>query len=768
MNCCKNASPTTINWRAGILAIAATALLPFAALGADEESSKPKEEMIITGTAGGSEIRKLDASYSITTVNEDDITKFSPKSTADLLKLVPGVWSESSGGVSGANVFFRGFPGGGDAPFLTVQLQGAPIYPPSTLSFLENTTMFRIDETVKRVEALRGGPNSVLSNGQPGLTTNFILKEGGPETEGLIKYTGSDYDLQRFDGVVSGEIHEGLYYMAGGYISSSPGIRNAGFNAEEGHQFTVNITKELEHGEFNIYTRDTDDHGTWYLPAALNVPKIDGDYTQVGTLNRQRQIIFGPDNQTKTLDLGQGRGWDGNVTGASFRFDFLDDLELVDRVNFTSGDADTVGLVPGGGAVNVGDLESDPATDPNAVVTGPLTGSVTGRPILTSEFIQQFGAWEVRKDVESFTNDISVAKTWDDAKVTVGYYTSTFSSDDVWSLGNSKYQVVENGGEVVNGIACNAPGIDGCPGNFNFDLDSKGDARTNAIYVSGKYTYGDFTFDAGVRYENYEVDYSADEGQTGQATFVVKGYDQTEYSGTVAVDYAITDVMGVFARYSTGSKFPSFDDFRDNQALFNEGNDLIQDVDSVELGYKWATDNWSLYTTGFYTTVQPSFDVIISGVVTKPAQDTNAYGVEIDGTYANDLGISFTVNGTLQKAEIDGGPNDGNDQKRQPNFQIRLTPAYQFDLGPAMFTLYGTFTAVDDRFSDSENTVKIKSYEKYDLGLIAAIDQLEFQVSGDNITNDNGLTEGDPRNPTAPNGRFILPRSFKFSVAYSF
>jgi len=158
------------------------------------------EEIIITGTAGGAAVRKFDASFAITTMDDEDINKFSPKSTADLLKMVPGVWAESSGGVSGANVFVRGFPGGGDAPFFSLQVNGAPIFPPPTLSFLENTTLFRIDETIKRVEALRGGPNPVFSNGQPGLTTNFILREGGEETQGLIKYTTSDYDLRRFDG----------------------------------------------------------------------------------------------------------------------------------------------------------------------------------------------------------------------------------------------------------------------------------------------------------------------------------------------------------------------------------------------------------------------------------------------------------------------------------------------------------------------------------------------------------------------------------------
>jgi outer membrane receptor for ferrienterochelin and colicin len=182
--------------RRSVLMLVSALGLPLMAFAqADDEGRREViEEVIVTGTAGGAELRKFDASFAITTVNDEAIEKFSPKSTADLLKMVPGVWSESSGGVAGANVFVRGFPGGGDAPFLTVQVNGAPVYPPPTLSFLENTTLFRIDETVLRMEALRGGPNPVFSNGQPGLTTNFILREGSEVTEGLVKYTTSNYD----------------------------------------------------------------------------------------------------------------------------------------------------------------------------------------------------------------------------------------------------------------------------------------------------------------------------------------------------------------------------------------------------------------------------------------------------------------------------------------------------------------------------------------------------------------------------------------------
>ena len=748
----------------------------FAQADADQEGSYGTiEEIIVTGTAGGAELRKFDASFAVTTVDNQEINKFSPKSTADLFKLIPGVWAESSGGVSGANVFVRGFPGSGDAPFVTVQVNGAPIFPPPTLSFLENSTLFRLDETVLRMEALRGGPNPVFSNGQPGLTTNFVLREGSQDTEGLAKVTVSDFEMRRFDGYLSGEIADEFYYMIGGYITSSPGIRDSSFNSDEGQQFTINLTKDLDNGSLNLFHRITDDHGTWYLPVALNVPGVDASYNQIGTLNRQRQILFAndsgdatfPNPSSRTLNLGDGRGWDGSMTGGSVNFDITDDWELVNRFGYTSGDADTLGLVPDGGAVQISALRADQSVDPMAVITGPITGSVSGRAINDSEYIQRFGAWEVRKDIESFTNDLSLARQWDTGSVTFGYYAANSSTDEMWSLGNHKYEVVQAGGEVVTGIECNDPAIDSC--NWNYDIDATGDATTNALYAAGTFDAGDrWTFDVGVRFENHKVEYSVDEGLDGQVTLAIS-FDETETSWTAAANYRFTDTFGMFGRVNNGSKMPYFDDFRDNRDAFASGNLLIQDVEQYELGAKWVTDYVSLYATGFFTRIDPSIFVALAGGGAGQISTNEATGVELDFNWATDGGFVLNLNATVQNSEIKEGANAGNEVQRQPGWQLRLTPSYVFDAANTTTTVYGTFSAVDDRFGDPENANVLPGYEKLDLGVIVRVaDNFVFQLSADNVTDEQGLTESDPRDIAAPNGRFIMPRSVLFSVGYEF
>jgi len=86
----------------------------------------------------------------------------------------------------------------------------------------------------------------------------------------------------------------------------------------------------------------------------------------------------------------------------------------------------------------------------------------------------------------------------------------------------------------------------------------------------------------------------------------------------------------------------------------------------------------------------------------------------------------------------------------------RFSSEYDFDLGSASATLYGAAAYVGDRFGDNGNTVDLPSFEKIDLGLKVDFESGIFaQLHFDNLTDSDGITEGDPRNPAAPNGRPI-------------
>lgn len=745
------------------------------ALAQDSADDGTIEEIIIIGTPGGGGIQKRDVSFAVSVLSEDEIAKFAPKSTADLLKAIPGVWVESSGGVAGANIDVRGLPGGGDAPFVTLTLNGTPLYGTETLSFFEQSTIFRVDETIASAEGLRGGPGAVFGKGEPGLTVNFNLKRGHEDTVGRVKYSTSDYELQRFDGMLSGQVAEDLYYMIGGYVQSSPGIRDAQFTSEEGHQFTINLTKEFEQGEISLFSRTTDDHGQWYLPFCQNCGHSLGEFSQLGTATRIREIQISPGGDTKVYDFAKGRGWDGTVTGANISFDFGNGWTLRDNVGLTVGDADTYGFVPSGASIPVSDLEA---------IVGPGNVSTVGGETLGSgDYVQTYGHWVVQKELQSFTNDLSINKQFEGGHdVTFGIYQSSFSSDDFWSLGNPiPVHNTANGDFLDPSITPADMAAAGGDAGFMFGLASAGDARTTAFYVADSWQINDdFRLDVGARRESLDLEYTLDtgpgypDGSRDSATSLSD--DQSAY--TLGVNWDYNEDIGFFGRYSKGYVFPHFDNVREGQLEVN-------DVDQVEFGVKFVSDTFDVFATAFSNKFN-AFAGLVGGGPPPEKFETDATGIEIDATATFGM-FNIGISGVFQNAEISKSlveiedpmnpgefifvpsGNKGNKVLRQPDMQFRITPSVDFELGSWIGTAYGAVTLVDDRFGDNANSQPLPSYTKVDLGVILTSDSGFFvQLHGDNIGDSHGFTEGDPRSAAAVNSRPIFGRSVKFSVGYDF
>ena len=786
------------------LAIAAPAMAQDAAgnQGAEEsqqsESLLALEEIVVTGRFRGDALRKLDASYAITSVSDFEIEKFSPKSTADLFKMVPGVWVESSGGEAGANIFVRGFPGSGDADFVTVQVDGLPIFPPPTLSFLENSSLFRIDETVERLEALRGGPNPVVSNGQPGVTFNFIQKEGGPDPEGLIRLTGSDFGEKRLDAQFSGPLGDDLYYSIGGFFRSSDGIRSAQFNSERGGQISAKLTKELERGKISLYARYLDDRNAWLLPIPV-VSDANGRISQFGNFDlgtgnligndtRLAVLEVGRNGETVKADLADGRGAELFLIGGSASFDFGDGWSLSEKFNFMSGDANTRGLVPATTPRSLGDFLGEVAP---AGVGGSFSFASTGEAITDLSMpVMTAGWWFVNKDLQSFTNDVSLSKELFTANTfTLGVFFSDYSSNDLWYLGNNQLLTAEPNARRVDlalddGTQVTRGGFVGAP---FFDVNAAYNGRNIAAYFADEWDITDrLRVDAGIRIENQKVDATLENVDFGvdldndpttlfnngaavlNGTFRTIDFDETETAWTVGANYFLTDEMAVFARINNGQKFPQFDNLRD-------GADQIQSIDQYEIGFKASTAYYGVFATLFYNdfTGLP-IQRFVNGQNVIQLSGSSAVGVEAEVVTQPVEGLRLSLTGTWQDADFDKDGNfPGKRVQRQPRLQLRFSPSYEVPLSFGILHLYGTLTHVGSRFSDPENLQPLGSYQKLDAGIILDVaDQVTLQVVADNLTDSHALTEGNPRIIGAQTGvifaRPILGRSFRFSASYHF
>lgn len=726
------------------------------------------DAVIVSGTPGGIGVTKREASFAITTVPAAEIRELSPSSTANLLDVVPGVWSESSGGVAGANIFVRGLPSSGDAPFVTMSVNGGPIYGVETLSFFEQSSIFRIDETIENTEAIRGGPSAVFSNAEPGMTVNFNLRKGGEATLGRLKYTTSDYNLQRVDGFVSGKVTEGLYYMVGGYTRTSPGVRDMQFNGENGKQVTLELTKTFDRGVVNAFTRLTDDNGQWVLPMALNTGNDLGTFTPLGNATRFRELQINKAGDTQIFDFGNGRGWKGSVNGVNANLDLGDGWMARDNLTYTSGNANTFGFVPNGGPVRVSALKSSLGID---------TVMTNGGEILNnSDWIQNYGYWVVEKDLESINNDLSLEKIVNEHDITVGLYQARWSSDDFWTLGNHvPVQNVTNGDLLESDITAQDVADAGGGEPWTYNIKSAGDSRVYAVYGADSWqALPALRIDLGVRHQWYDLQYTLDSGPDfpDGTPDLVKSLSGKRFAFTGAANYDLNEELGIFGRYSDSYLFPQFDNIREGvYSLDSDGNLKPYKFRQYEAGVKYASPIFSLFGTGFFNDV----DVVegdIGATRVTALLNTQAYGVEVDGalTYEN---FALRAVGTLQKGEIKKANADpdvvGNKIWRQPDFQFRVSPSYKFTFGNFAATIYGALKNVGKRWDSRANDFQLDGYTKVDVGaMVSAPGGLSFGIHGDNVNDADGLTEGDPRDPTAANGRPIFGRSFKFSVSYDF
>jgi iron complex outermembrane receptor protein len=235
--------------------------------------------------------------------------------------------------------------------------------------------------------------------------------------------------------------------MVGGYIQSSPGVRDPQFTAEEGNQFTANLTKLFETGKINVFARMTDDHGQWILPQALFTGNDEGDFAQLGNATRFRELQTDAAGDTEIFDFGNGRGWEGLVSGGSAEFDLGGGFTIRDQFTFMDGDADTYGFVPDGSPVTVGAV--------SAVTGQPVTFTINGETTTLADdaFVQNYRHWVVQKDLEAVINDLSLNKVFGESHdVTLGYYRASWSSDDFWLLGGAV--AVQN---VANGAPLDPP-----------------------------------------------------------------------------------------------------------------------------------------------------------------------------------------------------------------------------------------------------------------------------------------------------------------------
>ena len=121
---------------------------------------------------------------------------------------------ESTAGTTQGNVFARGIIQDGGYRYVGLMEDGIPIYPVFELSFYNPDQFVRVDDTIDRVEALRGGTAPIFTAGAVGGTINFVTQSPKDTPRGSVKLGFSDYGMYRGDVAWSGADQRRLGHRA--------------------------------------------------------------------------------------------------------------------------------------------------------------------------------------------------------------------------------------------------------------------------------------------------------------------------------------------------------------------------------------------------------------------------------------------------------------------------------------------------------------------------------------------------------------------------
>ncbi len=785
----------------GLLVAAAAATTTRAA-----DAGNPSDEVVrldnyvVTGRAGTEFRTKAETSYALTDVSAEQLRLQAPIGVAEALKAVPGFWVEASGGEASNNIRARGIPADG---FSTVSLQedGLPIQHDGGLGWLNADQSFRLDETIERLEVVRGGPASVFASNAPGGIVNFVTRRGGDTPAGVLKYEIGDFNHHRIDAWFGGPAGP-WRYGAGGFWRISDGIRDPGFRANDGYQLRFSLGRDLPNGgKIDANLKHFDDHVIFYLPIPLTFDS-DGDPAGVPGFNPNFGTVVGPETRRVTvrtpagsqvIDVESGTHVKLTQLTANLELPLPGEWKLENRFRYRTSETKRENffpnnLTPGTDRLNqlrAGALAAFPtATDvqfryvttPN-VTFNPTNQNGTG-------LVLDGTAIRIGVELDEVLNDFRLLRKFDlggqTHDVAFGFYLASLE-ETFRDIRATLFTDVQDNARLLDLVAIDASGTPvgtvtdhGVFRHGSNFANGLGDSLTTAFYLSDEWQITEqLRVDAGVRWEQIETDgrtervAGANLGTPSTSnvlagTGVFDPYDRRfrRASWTAGADWQFTPDNGVFARFTPTFRLPSVGSFITNP----NATPVIQKTDLYEVGYKYVTQPFSVFVTAFRTTfdnfsfTDTVFDPATGGFTMRTVFiKTETDGIELETSVRPTPWFDVSATATFQRPEfgdfritqnVNGAPVafdfTGNQLLRVPEISFRIVPG--FNLLGTRLRLQFPIEYYSDRFADAANSVELPSYYVFNAALRYEINsQFTLHANIDNIDNSIGLTEGNPR-----------------------
>ncbi len=751
------------------------------------------------------------SSVAITTMSSTEVEKLNTSNAAKVLEFVPGFYLETSGGDVGNNLFVRGIPSAGAYQFVQIQENGLPVFEDGALQFSNADNYFRIDANLDRIEAVRGGSSSIFASNSPGGIVNLISKTGGPVLRGFAKISSADYGMLRTDLNVNGPLSKNIRFSIGGFYRYGNGVRDAGFAGNKGGQLKANFTFLHKNGYIRTFFKFLNDRNIFYLPIPIqnqshpaSVPGFNANYGTLASIYDSKISVPMVGGGTFTRDLQNGIHPIVTAIGAELFQNLTQSWTIKNAFRFTNIDLSYDAMFSMGNPLLATDLGNSVFGDGNYQYSYVDNGKIISNPASMNGngLVVQPGFWSVDRNMNNFADKLSITKKVGAHHISAGYYFSHYAATQFWYWSQVLMEVaikphLLNLTDLATGRSYTWNGIS----NIGFyGRNSFIEGLINAIYLDDEFNIGEnLSAEVGVRYEMNKYSGSLEGDATGNlpdqdslltpalnTAWVGSGrfkyftYNINRASWTVGLNYLFSKNTAVYVRASSGFRAPVEESFMDN--ISNESNLKPTFVNQYELGCKHSSSTIAVFANAFFMAMKnlPFTDILANGQSENKFASARNLGLELETIVKFGI-FGFQFNGTLQSPQFSNFQyhNTANGTLIDNNGkQVRRIPKIFFHLEPALdithnLNVYIRYSVYGKKFQDNENLATLPGYTVFDAGASYQLQAIRFAITGNNLCNTIGLTEGDPR--TSPNtgayyymARPILGRNYKFSISYQF
>lgn len=760
--------------------------------------------VVVTG--GGNPKKKLESSVAITSISNRDINNRAPLNSTDLLKAIPGLTVESTGGDGPGNVWVRGFPQQGGYIFLGIQEDGLPLLPTGFNSNPSIDQYYKTDLTIQNVEAIRGGNASLIQANTPGAVVNNISYVGAEKAYGQFKFTtGMSQGLYRVDGNTGGKLNDKIKYNIGGFYRTDNGVVDPGFSpANAGGQVKGNMTFSFNNnkGFVRVFGKYLNDKVQWLLTSyypydGTGKPRKYGSYdmvTQSITPIQTQWSYTDPTVGSFNFDLKDGMHT--KLGSGGFQFNYLTDggWQIVNNFRYQKTATNSTFSIPAG-------ITARTDTKPYFYPNGNPAPFNPGDQVITSSV-----GGQLNRDVQVI-NYLDFKKTIQNHSLALGGGIHQYNRDDLRYTFRSFSEFKEHPSLLLAN-----------PGDAERTAQTKttviGDTRTLSVYASDEMKISEtFRLDIGFRIDNQYVKgkrpfyaFNADGKPNYRAasTPTIAGYtpyneNVTNWAASMGANYKIDATSSMFARITKAYNAPNIGDY--NATAYDPANIKDRPVYLAELGYKYAKNDLAIFASGSYSAIKNTSLTINVPTVAAGTQALIAFGstrtwsAEYEVSYKLFKPLTLRLTGTIQDSKYTDYTAStqsnsavaaefgdriysftGKRTERVPIVNTELSLNYEF--GRANLYVSGNY--VGSRFTSPSDSYRLPAYVIMRGGLGYKITkQVNVRFWADNLLNARVLTEGDVRgdqfrdfSTIAPGtlsiGRALLQRTFWGSLAYSF